>query len=35
MHYVDYDYDLSLTNDPIGIEFDTDGAFEEIYMENN
>lgn len=33
-YYIDYNYTLSLTNDQIGIEFDTNGAFEEVYMEN-
>jgi hypothetical protein len=33
MYYVDYDYRLSLTNDPIDIEFDCSGAFEEVYIE--
>ena len=35
MSYVDYDYNLSLTNDPIYIEFDTNGNFEEVYMESH
>ncbi|MBE6638985.1 MAG: hypothetical protein E7616_05980 [Ruminococcaceae bacterium] len=35
MYYVDYDYDLSLTNNPIGIEFDTNGEFEEVYIESH
>lgn len=34
MSYVDYDYDLTLTNEPIDIEFDTSGEFEEVYIEN-
>ncbi len=33
--YTDYDYDLTLTDDPIAIEFDTDGEFEEIFIENS
>jgi len=33
MSYVDYDYDLTLTNEPIHIEFDFNGEFEEIYIE--
>jgi len=32
MYYVDYDYNLSMTNEPINIEFDTNGEFEEVYM---
>lgn len=35
MSYDDYDYDLSLTNEPIDIEFDLNGDFEEVYMETN
>lgn len=34
MRYVDYDYDLTLTNEPIEIEFDFNGEFEEFYIEN-
>ena len=33
MYYVDYDYNLSLTDDLINIEFDVSGEFEEVYME--
>jgi len=33
MSYVDYDYDLTLTNESINIEFDFNGDFEEIYIE--
>ena len=33
MSYVDYDYDLTMTNEQINIEFDFTGEFEEIYME--
>lgn len=33
-YYVDYDYSLSLTSDPIDIDFDFSGEFEEVYMEN-
>ena len=33
MSYVDYDYDLTLTNEPINLEFDFTGEFEEVYME--
>lgn len=35
MSYVDYDYDLEMTNEPISIEFDMNGVFEEIYIETN
>ena len=34
MYYVDYDYNLTLTNEPIEIEFDFNGEFEEVYVEN-
>ncbi len=34
MSYVDYDYDLTLTNEPIEIEFDFSGEFEEVYTGN-
>ena len=34
MTYVDYDYDLSLTDEPIHIEFDNSGDFEEINMKD-
>ena len=34
MSYVDYDYDLTLTNEKISIEFDTSGDFEEVYMDH-
>ena len=33
MYYVDYDYRLTLTSDPIDIDFDFGGTFEEIYIE--
>lgn len=33
MSYVDYDYDLTLSNDSINFEFDFNGDFEEIYIE--
>ena len=32
-YYVDYDYSLALTSDPIDIDFDFSGEFEEIYIE--
>lgn len=35
MSYVDYDYDLSLTNESIDIVFDTSGDFEEVYTEHH
>lgn len=35
MYYVDYDYKLTLTKDPIEIEFDFNGEFEEVYVENH
>lgn len=35
MSYVDYDYDLILTNEPIDIVFDFSGIFEEVYIENH
>ena len=35
LSYVDYDYDLSLTNEPIDIEFDFNGEFKEVYIETN
>lgn len=34
MSYVDYDYSLVLTDEPIAIEFDINGEFEEVYIEN-
>jgi hypothetical protein len=35
MYYLDYDYNLILTNDPIDIDFDISGDFEEVYVENH
>ena len=34
MSYVDYDYDLALTNEAIDISFDFSGSFDEVYVEN-
>ena len=35
MYYADYDYDLTLTDAPIDIEFDINGEFEEVYIESD